>query len=338
MGENLNGSTCEQKRFSGFKMNDSVVMNWDEIASLLSQINVHEAMKNAFIEYSKGNSEIPPVGELLFEEPPGEVHIKYGYIKGGSHYVVKIASGFPNNQKLKMKPGQGMMILFDINSGLPRAILIDDANLTDLRTGIAGAISSELLALQGIDSASIIGSGVQARYQIRCLVDLVPLRGIKIWARNAQKAKDLMNDLRDLNVDIEFKDDLESLVKESKLIVTTTSSREPLIQSDWVQPGTHITAVGSDTPEKCELEPKLLSRASVIVADSISQNKLRGEIHQALKEKCISENDLIELGQLLDHKKEGRTDDQQISIADLTGVAVQDLVIAEAVYNAKIGA
>ena len=338
MGENLNGKHFRTKKFSGFKMNDSVVMNWDEIASLLSQINVHEAMKNAFIEYSKGNSEIPPVGELLFEDPPGEVHIKYGYIKGGSHYVVKIASGFPDNQKLKMKPGQGMMLLFDINSGLPRAILIDDANLTDLRTGIAGAISSELLALQGIDSASIIGSGVQARYQIRCLVDLLPLRGIKIWARNAQKAKDLINDLRDLNVDIEFKDDLESLVKESKLIVTTTSSREPLIESDWVQPGTHITAVGSDTPEKCELEPKLLSRASVIVADSISQNKLRGEIHQALKVKCISENDLIELGELLDDKQEGRTDDQQISIADLTGVAVQDLVIAEAVYNAKIGA
>ena len=270
-------------------------MDWDEISSLLNEINVHEGMKKAFIEYSKGNSEIPPVGELLFEDPPGEVHIKYGYIKGGSHYVVKIASGFPGNHSLNIKPGQGMMLLFDINSGLPRAILIDDANLTDLRTGIAGAISSELLAVQDVDSASIIGSGVQARYQIRCLVDLLPLRGIKIWARNAQKAKDLINDLRDLNVEIEFKDDLESLVKESKLIITTTSSREPLIESDWVQPGTHITAVGSDTPEKCELEPKLLSRASVIVADSISQNKLRGEIHQALKENCVSELSLIHI-------------------------------------------
>ena len=318
-------------------MNNSFVMDWDEISSLLNGINVHEGMRKAFIEYSKGNSEIPPVGELLFEDPPGEVHIKYGYIKGGSHYVVKIASGFPGNHSLNIKPGQGMMLLFDINSGLPRAILIDDANLTDLRTGIAGAISSELLSVQGIDSASIIGSGVQARYQIRCLVDLLPLRGIKIWARNAQKAKELINDLRDLNLDIEFKDDLEVLVKESKLIITTTSSREPLIESDWVQPGTHITAVGSDTPEKCELEPKLLSRASVIVADSISQNKLRGEIHQALKENYVSEHNLIELGELLDDKKEGRTDDEQISIADLTGVAVQDLVIAEAVYNAKIG-
>ena len=76
-------------------MNNSFVMDWDEISSLLNEINIHEGMKKAFIEYSKGNSEIPPVGELLFEDPPGEVHIKYGYIKGGSHYVVKIASGFP---------------------------------------------------------------------------------------------------------------------------------------------------------------------------------------------------------------------------------------------------
>ena len=169
-------------------------------------------------------------------------------------------------------------------------------------------------------------------------LDMLHKKNEIYFFRNAQKAKELINDLSDLNLDIEFKDDLELLVKESKLIITTTSSREPLIESDWVQPGTHITAVGSDTPEKCELEPKLLSRASVIVADSISQNKLRGEIHQALKENYVSELDLIELGELLDDKKEGRTDDEQISIADLTGVAVQDLVIAEAVYNAKIGA
>ena len=161
----------------------------------------------------------------------------------------------------------------------------------------------------------------------------LPLCGIKIWARNAQKAKDLINDLRDLNLDIEFKDDLEVLVKESKLIITTTSSREPLIESDWVQPGTHITAVGSDTPEKCELEPKLLSRASVIVADSISQNKLRGEIHQALKENCVSEHDLIELGELLDDKKEGRTNNEQITIVDLTGAVSYTHLTLPTIYS-----
>ena len=99
-----------------------IVLDWEKISSLLDQIEIHEPMKQAFIEYSNGNAEIPPVGELLFEKPPGEVHIKYGYIKGGSFYVIKIASGFSENNQLGIKPGQGMMLLFDIVTGIPKAI------------------------------------------------------------------------------------------------------------------------------------------------------------------------------------------------------------------------
>jgi ornithine cyclodeaminase len=311
-------------------------LNWDDISLLLGQVEVHDSMKQAFIEYSKGNAEIPPVGELLFEDPPGEVHIKYGYLKGGSHYVIKIASGFPNNEEKGIKPGQGMMLLFNINTGLPQAIFVDEANLTDLRTGIAGAIASQTLANSDLEVATIIGSGVQARYQARCHVDLMPLNSLMIWARDYKKAEVLMDDLSDLNITIKIHNDLEALVKESQLIVTATSAKTPIIKSDWVRPGTHITAVGSDTPEKCELDPKLLAKASIVVADSISQNKLRGEIYQALKESCLSAENLIELGEVLEGTKLGRTGPNQITVADLTGVAIQDLVIAEAVYRAKI--
>ena len=317
-------------------MSAPFLLNWDDISLLLGQVEVHDSMKQAFIEYSKGNAEIPPVGELLFEDPPGEVHIKYGYLKGGSHYVIKIASGFPNNEEEGMKPGQGMMLLFNINTGLPKAILVDEANLTDLRTGIAGAIASQTLANSDLEVATIIGSGVQARYQARCLVDLMPLNSIMIWARDHKKAEVLMDDLSDLNITIKIRNDLEALVKESQLIITTTSAKTPIIKSDWVQPGTHITAVGSDTPEKCELDPKLLAKASIVVADSISQNKLRGEIYQALKANCLSAENLIELGEVLEGTKLGRTGSNQITVADLTGVAIQDLVIAEAVYRAKL--
>ena len=108
-----------------------ITLNWDEMKPLIANMDINDAMRNAFIEYSNGNAVIPPVGELIMQQPPGEVHIKYGYIKGGSHYVIKIASGFPENQKENIKPGQGMMLLFDIQTGMPEAILIDDANLTD---------------------------------------------------------------------------------------------------------------------------------------------------------------------------------------------------------------
>jgi len=316
-------------------MNDAMVLDWDQISDLLEYIDVYEPMKKAFIEYSLGHAEIPPVGELLFEDPPGEVHIKYGYIQGGSHYVVKIASGFANNRDHNLAPGQGMMILFDIDTGVPKAVLIDDANLTDLRTGIAGAIASKEMANIGVKSVSIIGTGVQARHQARCLLDVMPIEKIFFWGRNERSLDELKRDLSDLSVSVSTCSDLRKLIERSQLIITTTSAREPIIDEEWVQPGAHITAVGSDTPEKCELDPKILGRASVVIADSISQNKERGEIHQGLKKGKLKEEDILELGDIFSGRAEGRTDSDQITVVDLTGVAVQDLVIAEAVVKAN---
>ncbi len=204
-------------------MNGVMVLDWDQISDLLEYIDVYEPMKKAFIEYSLGHAEIPPVGELLFANPPGEVHIKYGYIQGGSHYVVKIASGFANNRDHNLAPGQGMMILFDINTGVPKAVLIDDANLTDLRTGIAGAIASKAMANNGVKSVSIIGSGVQARHQARCLLDVMPIEEICCWGRNERSLDELKQDLSDLSVSVTTCSDLRELIERSQLIITTTA-------------------------------------------------------------------------------------------------------------------
>ena len=309
-----------------------ITLNWDQIEPLIAKMDISDAMKKAFIEYSNGNAVIPPVGELIMHQPPGEVHIKYGYIKGGSHYVIKIASGFPQNQKEKIKPGQGMMLLFDIQTGVPEAILIDDANLTDIRTAIAGAITSEALSNHDIESFTIIGTGVLARYQAIYVSELMKIKKVRVWGRDPVKTNLVKKDLSELDVNVE--EDLENLVKESRLIITTTSSKEPLIQSDWINPGTHITAVGSDTPEKCELDPNIVSMADLVVADSLDQNLIRGEIHQAVKRSLISTDDIVELGEIFAGLKPGRINADSITIADLTGVAVQDLVIAKAVLRA----
>jgi ornithine cyclodeaminase len=309
-----------------------ITLNWEQIQPLIKKMDINDAMREAFIQYSKGNAVIPPVGELIMDQPPGEVHIKYGYIKGGNHYVIKIASGFPHNQNQNIKPGQGMMLLFDIKTGVPDAILIDNANLTDIRTAIAGAIASHTLSIDDLESFAIIGTGVQARYQASYISELMNIKKIIVWGRDSLKANEVKNDLSDLDVTIET--DLEKIVKESRLIITTTSSKEPLIQSDWIKSGTHITAVGSDTPEKCELDPNILSKADLIVADSIEQNLIRGEIHQAIKRSLIDSESIVELGEIFAGLKPGRAHKDSITIADLTGVAVQDLVIAESVFKA----
>jgi ornithine cyclodeaminase len=312
----------------------NTILTWQQIEPLIQKLDVYDAMKNAFVQYSLGNAEIPPVGELIMDDPEGEVHIKYGYLKGGKHYVIKIASGFPGNEQLGLIPGQGMMLLFNLTTGEPEAILIDDANLTVIRTGIAGAIASQALCNKNIKDALIVGTGVQARYQARYLCDIMSINKLSIWGRDTDKAKMAKDDLADLNIEIETQSNLEESVKASRLIITTTSAKEPILKAGWIQPGTHITSVGSDTPEKCELDFNILSTADIIIADSIEQNLIRGEIHQAIKNKAIDVSQLIEIGEIFDGTKTGRTTEDQISIVDLTGVAIQDLVIAEAVLSA----
>jgi ornithine cyclodeaminase len=312
----------------------NTILTWQQIEPLIQKLDVYDAMKNAFVQYSLGNAQIPPVGELIMDDPEGEVHIKYGYLKGGKHYVIKIASGFPGNEQLGLIPGQGMMLLFNLTTGEPEAILIDDANLTVIRTGIAGAIASQALCNKNIKDALIVGTGVQARYQARYLCDIMSINKLNIWGRDKDKAKMAKDDLADLNIEIETQSNLEESVKASRLIITTTSAKEPILKAGWIQPGTHITSVGSDTPEKCELDFNILSKADIIIADSIEQNLIRGEIHQAIKNKAIDVSQLIEIGEIFDGTKTGRTTEDQISIVDLTGVAIQDLVIAEAVLSA----
>ena len=310
------------------------VLVWDQIEPIISKIDVIEPMKQGFIDYSRGLAEIPPVGELIMEDPPGDVHIKYGYLKGGNHYVIKIASGFVGNNEFGIKAGQGMMLLFDIKTGQPLAILIDEANLTDIRTGIAGAITSSELASKNVNEVLIVGTGVQARYQAKYICQVMDISKVVFWGRDESKINKLANDINLNNVEIKIEKNLESAVRSSKLIITTTSAKSALIVSEWVQPGTHITAVGSDTHDKCELDYNILAKANLIVADSIEQNVLRGEIHQALKHDAINEADLIEIGDIFENPQRGRKNDEDITVADLTGVAVQDLVIAEAVFNA----
>ena len=309
------------------------VFDWNQIEPILSKIDVIEPMKQGFIDYSRGLAEIPPVGELIMEDPPGDVHIKYGYLKGGNHYVIKIASGFVGNNEFGIKAGQGMMLLFDIKTGQPLAILIDEANLTDIRTGIAGAITSSELASKNVNEVLIVGTGVQARYQAKYICQEMGISKVIFWGRDESKINKIANDINLNNIEIKIEKNLESAVRSSKLIITTTSAKSPLIDSGWVQPGTHLTAVGSDTHNKCELDYNILAKANLIVADSIEQNVLRGEIHQALKHDAINEADLIEIGEIFENPEKGRRNDQDITVADLTGVAVQDLVIAEAVFN-----
>jgi len=310
----------------------TTIINIEQIKSIIGKIDLVAAMENGFIEYSNGNAVVPPVGELILEEHEGEAHIKYGYIKHEDFYVIKIASGFYHNEKLGLSSSQGLMLLFDQKTGVPKAILLDEGYLTDLRTAAAGALAAKYFAPRNISAIGIIGTGIQAKLQLLHLQQMTTCREVWIWGRNSNNVTKFIEELGSDFVIHQAKSARE-VAQHANLIVTTTPSQQALLQASDIHPGTHITAVGSDTASKQELASQLLHKADIVIADSISQCQSRGEIFRALNDKVITQDKVIELGHAIQSPLLQRQNDQQITIVDLTGVAVQDIMIATAVLH-----
>ncbi len=305
-----------------------------QIENILENLDPIPAIEQGFVEYSKGKCNIPPIGELLMDK--GDVHIKYGCITGEDYYVIKIASGFYDNNKIGLPNSNGLMLLFSQNTGELICTLHDQCLLTDIRTAIAGAITAKYMAPKNISAIGIVGTGVQARMQAEYLKSVTPCRDIVVWGRDPEKLVNYRNDMRQSGFKVTATMDMDELCASANLIVTTTPAEQPLIKADQIRPGTHITAMGSDTPNKKELDVNILALADVVACDSKEQCYIRGEICHAIKAGVIDMANTLELGNIIDGQK-GRINDQQITVADLTGVAVQDIKIAEAVYLASLG-
>ena len=306
------------------------IFSLDEIKSVLTKINLVQEIEKGFVAYSKGDVIVPPVGELHFDSPPGDVHIKYGYIKNDEVYVIKIASGFFHNTNLGLPNGNGIMLVYDQKTGEPKAILNDESFLTDVRTAVAGAISAKYLAPSKVKHIGIIGTGVQARMQLEYLNGIIDCKSVIVWGRNEKSLIKYKKDFSKSNFDITITKNINDIIERCQLIVTCTPSDTPIVTK--VNPGTHITAMGSDTLTKQEIASSILFQADLVVADSRSQCVDRGEIHQAIKD-GFSMKDVVEIGDIIQGKAKQRENDKQITIADHTGVAVQDIQISKAVLK-----
>jgi ornithine cyclodeaminase len=307
------------------------IVSLEEIKAVLPTLDLLPAIEQAFARYSAGEAIVPPVGELLLEK--GEVHIKYGCLSADPYYVIKIASGFYGNPQLGLPSSNGMMLLFNQETGEPVSILLDEGYLTDIRTALAGAVAAKHLAPAVIERIGIAGTGVQARLQLAYLWHVTDCRDVLVWGRNGEHVAAYHFDMETRGFRVEGTVEAEELLRTCNLVVTTTPSDVPLLFAKDLRPGTHITAVGSDTPHKQELDAEILRRADVVVADSIAQCLLRGEIHRAIEAEAITGEKPVELGDVIAGKSPGRTSDDQITVADLTGVAVQDIAIATAVFE-----
>ena len=311
------------------------IITREEIDAVLPKVDLMAEIEKGFVAYSRGRAVVPPVGELVLHDPPGDVHIKYGYIEEDDYYVIKVASGFYENPVNNLLPSSnGLMLMFSQKTGELVAVLLDEGSLTDIRTAVAGAIAAKCLAPSEVSRIGIVGSGIQARLQLEYLAQVTDCRQALVWGRNQSRLDDYAGDMKAHGFEVATTLDATEVMATCNLIVTTTPAEKAILRAPNLRRGIHFTAVGSDTSSKQELATAILGRADLVVADSISQCLERGEIHQALKTKKLSRSDIVELGSIIAGDAAGRTTDQQVTVADLTGVAVQDIQIAKAVYAA----
>lgn len=309
------------------------IIKLDQIKTVLNSVDILPALEQGFILYSTGKTIVPPIGELVFNNPLGDVHIKYGYILEDPYYVVKIASGFYENPKLNLPSSNGLILIFSQKTGAVLAILLDEGYLTDIRTAAAGAIVAKYLASRNVKRIGIIGTGTQAKMQLSYLKRVTDCREVIVWGRHPDKLRHFKNMMEADGFHIDTTQTIVDVTSTCNLIVTTTPSSSPLLWENQIRKGTHITAIGADSSYKQELDPYILEMADIVVADSITQCLERGDISHAIKNDIIEKKKLIELGNIISGESPGRTSDTQITVADLTGVVVQDIQIAKCVYE-----
>ncbi|MCJ9672573.1 MULTISPECIES: ectoine utilization protein EutC [unclassified Neorhizobium] len=273
---------------------------------------------------------MPPILRLDIPEHRGEVDVKTAYVPGIEGFAIKISPGFFDNPKIGLPSTNGMMVLLSSRTGLVQALLLDNGYLTDVRTAAAGAVAAKHLSRPDSTVVAIFGAGMQARLQLEALMLVRPIREACIWARDLGKAKTVVAELTiRLGIPVTAEADPEIAVAGADIVVTTTPSAIPILKAEWLQPGQHVTAMGSDAEHKNEIDPAAIAKADVYVADSLKQTRWLGELHHAVKAGLISpDTEFSELGQVIAGIRPGRENAGQITLTDLTGTGIQDTAIA----------
>ena len=306
-----------------------------EIRTLINPAEALAAVREAFVAFATGKATLPGVIGMEFHDHNGEAHIKGAYLHGAPYWSIKAATGFYDNPARGLPMLGGLSLVFSATTGLLDTLLLDNGYLTELRTGAAGALAADLLANPEIEQALIVGAGGQARYQLEALLGVRQPGRVVVYARRPDAAEVYAAEMGErLGIAIAVAPQLREAVAASDLIVTATPSRTPLIQADWLRPGVHITAMGSDFPDKQELAVAVLARADLVVADHPPQAATQGEVHHAIAQGRLSLQGVIPLAAIAASQACGRERHDQITVADLTGLGIQDAALANAVVTA----
>ncbi len=312
-----------------------LILSGEEERRLLSMKEAIKAVEEAFRLKGMGTAHMPPKLYLFFEKHEGDLRVMPAYLEDSDKAGVKIVNSHPNNPKRFGLPTvMAIMILTDPVNGKPLSIM-DGTWLTSMRTGAAGGVAIRYLARRNSKVVGMVGTGIQAYTQLMALKEVLPRIELVKAASRTREETERYADATSKNFELNVKpvDTVEEAVVGSDIIVTTTPVTKPIVMNDWIGDGVHINAIGADAPGKQEVDPQFLKRAKIIV-DDLEQAAHSGEINVPISEGIIDiHNVYADLGQIVAGNKPGRTSNDESTIFDSTGLAIQDVATAWEIYE-----
>lgn len=313
----------------------TLLLKRENVTGLVRMEEAIPAIENVFREQDLNKTQMPPKIYLHLEKYTGDFRAMPAYVEKLNKCVLKWVSVHPNNRKTGLPTVMAIIILSDPRNGFPLCIM-DGTFVTSLRTGAAGAVAAKYLARRDSKIVSMIGCGEQAKTQLKGLRLLFNIKEIKLWSKDNFYGRNFMAKMKTGKEKLAVYESIEDCVSGSDIVVTTTPSRKPLVKYSWLKKGCHINAIGADSKGKEELEPLILQKAKVVV-DSFLQASHSGEINVPFSKGIITRKDIYaEIGAIICGKKKGRANDNEITVFDSTGLAIQDLAVANIVYQSAL--
>lgn len=313
----------------------TLLLKKEEESKLICMKEVIDRVEEAYKAFNSNQVEQPDYIGIHLPSPRGEIDFKTGYHKTSEVISMKASSGgFIDNPATHGVPnGMGTILLFDARS-CALICVMDGSLITGLRTGASGAVSVKALARKNAKKITSIGTGNQARMQIRAINEVMKIEEIHAWSRSSETISKYKADIEaEFGIPVIIADSKKEAVEQADILITTTRGKGSLVEADWVKPGTHIVAIGTDQRGKQELDPEIFRNAKIVV-DSIAQCTEKGETWHPLNENIITQDDIYgEIGEILLGKKPARENDEEVTIFDSTGMAIQDNTTANKIYN-----
>ena len=310
------------------------ILNMNELKQILTMSDVLNLVEKAFEERGLHQVQMPPKPYLFFNKFDGDLRVMPAYLETLNEAGVKMVNVHTTNpSKYNLPTVIATIVLFDPETGIPVCIM-DGTHITAMRTAAASGIATKYLAKKDARVVAIIGAGYQAPFQLEALKEVMKIESVRIFSIIEKEAEELAQMAKaKMGLEAQKVNSARDAVVGSDVVVTVTPVREPVVKEEWVKAGMHVNAIGADAPGKEELETSILSRAKIVI-DDWEQASHSGEINVACSNRIITRNNIYaEIGEIVVGDKRGRVSDDEITVFDSTGLAIQDVITAFHAYR-----